>query len=136
MKIKLIIITSLLAVSLLVGGCAPTQGLDAHLDLIVKPYRFSIVKWESVIIPHEVKQWIFNRYEKNDDEAHMVTKYFSSIKRIKTLKTEIQGINTGDGQGASASLEAELNMLQEQRMALEDIAEKIIERQIRATLAQ
>ena len=136
MKIKLIAIASLLLFSWLGVSCASSQDFNSRLSLIIKPYRFSIAKWELVTVPHEVNQWIFNRYERNDDEAHMVTKYFSSIKRIKTLKTEIQGINTGDGQGASASLEAELNMLQEQRMALEDIAEKIIERQIRATLAQ
>lgn len=138
MKIRLIAIAiaSLLLVYWLGGSCASSQDFNSRLSLIIKPYRFSIAKWESVAIPYEVNQWIFNRYEKNDDEVHMVTEYFSSIKRIKTLKSEIQAINTGDGQGEPDSLEAELNMLQEQRMALENTAEKIIERQIRETLAQ
>ena len=136
MKIKLIAIASLLLVSWLGGSCASSQDFNSHLSLIVKPYRFSIAKWESVAIPHEVNQWIFNRYERNDDEVHMVTEYFSSIKRIKTLKSEIQAINTGDGQGDSALLEAELNRLQERQVALTGTVEKIIEGQIRETLAQ
>ncbi len=136
MKIKLIAIVSLLLVYWLGGSCASSQDFNSRLSLIVKPYRFSIAKWESVAIPHEVNQWIFNRYQRNDDEAHMVAEYFSSIKRIKTLKSEIQAINAGNRQDDSASLEAELNMLQEQRIALEGTVERIIEGQIRDTLAQ
>ena len=110
MKIKLIAIASLLLLCWLGVSCTSSQDFNSRLSLIIKPYRFSIAKWESVTIPHEVNQWIFNRYEKNDDEAHMVIEYFSSIKRIKTLGSEIQAINTGNGQGDSAPLEAELNM--------------------------
>ncbi len=136
MKIKLIAIVSLLLVSWLGGSCASSQDFNSRLSSIVKPYRFSIAKWESVAIPREVSRWIFSRYERDDDEAHMVTEFFSSIERIKTLKSEIQSINAGNRQGDSASLESELNRLQEQRMALENTVEKIIERQIKETLAQ
>ena len=136
MKIKSIAIASLLLVCLLSGSCASSRDFDARLSSIVKPYRFSIAKWESVAIPREVNQWIFSRYEKNDDEIGVVAEYFSSIKRIKTLKSEIQAVNAGDRQGDPVSLEAELNMLQKQRMALEGTVERIIERQIRETLAQ
>jgi len=109
---------------------------DNCLSSIVEPYRFSIAKWESVAIPREVKRWIFDSYKKSDDDVHIVTEYFSSVERIKTLKSEIQAVNAGNRQGDSASLEAELNSLQEQRMALEGTVEKIIERQIKETLAQ
>jgi len=102
----------------------------------VKPYRFSIAKWESRTIPHELNQWIFDRQEEIDGEIDVVVEYFASIERIKTLKSEKQAIDAGNRQDDSASLEAELNMLQEQRMALENTAEKIIERQIRETLVQ
>ncbi len=136
MKIKLLTIASLLLACLLGGSCASNRDFDARLGSIVKPYRFSIAKWESAAIPHEVKQRIFDSYEKSDDEVHMVTEYFSSVERIKTLKSEIQAINAGNKQGDSASLEAEFNMWQEQRTALENTMEKIIERQIRETLAQ
>ncbi len=136
LQTRLIVITSLLAVCLLVGGCASNRGFDTRLNSIVKPYRFSIAKWEFMAIPREVNQWIFDRQEKLDDEIGVVTEYFSSLKRIKTLKSEIQAINAGNRQGDSASLEAESNMLQEQRMSLEGTVERIIEKQIRDTLAQ
>jgi len=136
LQTRLIVITSLLAVCLLGGGCASSQDFDTRLSSIVDPYRFSIAKWEYEAIPREVNQWIFDRQEEIDDEIGVVTEYFSFIKRIKTLKSEIQAINAGNRQGDSASLESELNRLQEQRMALENTVEKIIERQIRETLAQ
>ena len=136
MKIRLIATASLLLVCLLGGSCAFTRDFDAHLSSIVKSYRFSIVKWESRAIPHEANQWIFGSYEKIDDEVHVVTEYFSTIERIKTLESEIEIINAGNEQGDLASLEAELNMLQEQKMALKDTVERIIEKQIKKTLAQ
>jgi len=136
LKIKLIAIASLLLVCWLSGGCASSRDFDARLSSIVKPYRFSIAKWESVAIPREVNQWIFSRYKKSDDEIGVVAEYFSSIERIKTLKSEIQAINAGTRQGDSVPLEAELNRLQEQRVALENTVEKIIEGQIKETLAK
>jgi len=138
LKIKLITIatTSLLLISWLGVSCASSQDFNSRLSLIINPYRFSIAQWELNAIPHEVNQWVFNRSDETDGEMGVVTEYFALVERIKTLKSEIPAINTGDRRGDSASLEAELNMLQEQRMALENTAEKIVERQIRETLAQ
>jgi len=136
LKIRLIATASLLSLCLLGGSCAFTQDFDAHLNSIVKPYRFSIVKWESRAIPREVNQWIFSSRQKIDDEVLMVAEYFSTIKQIKTLESEIKAVNAGNEPGDLASLEAELNMLQEQKMALKDTVEGIIEKQIKQTLGE
>ncbi len=136
MKIKLITIAGLLLICWSGVGCAPKQDFDKYLNSMVKPYRFSIAAWESEAIPREVSQWIFSKYEKSDDEVGMVTDYFSLIEQIKTLESEVQAINAGNRQGNPTSLEVELNRLQEQRMALEDTVERIIESQIRETLTQ
>ncbi len=133
---KPIIFTGLLLLCLLSGSCAPSQSFDAHLKSIVKPYLFSIAMWELRAIPDELNQWIFGRQEKVDDEVRVVKEYFSSIERIKTLKSEIKAANTGNGENDLASLEAELNRLQERKMALEGTVERIIEKQIRDTLTQ
>ncbi len=130
------IVSGFLLVCWLGDSCTSNQDFDARLSSIVKPYRFSIAKWESVAIPHEMNQWIFNGYQKNGDGIGVVTEYFSFITRIKTLKSEIQSINAGNRQGDSASLESELSRLQEQRKTLENTVEKTIERQIRETLVQ
>ncbi|TET16460.1 MAG: hypothetical protein E3J75_05180 [Dehalococcoidia bacterium] len=136
MKIRLIATASLLLICLLGGGCAFTRDFDTHLSSVVRSYRFSVMKWESRAIPHEVNQWIFGSYKKIDDEVHMVTEYFSAIEGIKTLKSEIEAINAGNEQGDLTLLEAELNMLQEQKMALKNTVERIMEKQIKKTLAQ
>ena len=76
------------------------------------------------------------RIEKNKDGIDIVTEYFSSLEQILTLKSEIQVINVGNEQGDLASLEAKMSMLQKQRMTLEDMVEKTVERQIKETLAR
>ena len=136
MKIKLIVIASLVLVCFLGGGCARTPDFDNHLSSIVKPYSFNIVAWESKTIPREINQWIFGKDEEIDDEIQVVTEYFSTVEQIRSLRSEVEAINAGSGQGDLAALEAELNKLQEQRTASEDTVERIIEKQIRETLAQ
>ena len=136
MKLKLIACMSLLLVCLFGGGCAPTQDFDSCLEIIVEPYRLSIVEWEAEVLFDEANQWKFGRSEKIDDEVYLVTEYFSFVERIEILESEIEAVNSGNGQGDLSSHEAELNRLQEQRAALQETVERIIERQIRETLAQ
>jgi len=94
------------------------------------------MQWELRAIPQEVNQWLFGGDERIDNETDVVTKYFSLVEQIKSLKSEIEAINTGNGQGNSTPPEAELNRLQEQKMALENMVERIIEKQIKDTLVQ
>ena len=136
MKVKLIAISGLLLVCWLGGSCAPAQNLDSCLSAIVKPYHFSIARWESEAILYEVNQWVFSRDEKLDGEVQVVTEYFSSVERINTLRSEIAASKADNGTDELASLEAELDMLQERKLALEDAVERIVERQVRETLAQ
>ena len=135
-KVMLFIIANILSLCLLGGSCAPSKDFDSCLSSIVKPYRFSFVKWESRAISREVNQWIFAKHNNSNDGVHTVTRYFSFIERIKTLKLEIDAISAGNKQGDISSLEAELNILQDQKMALEDTVGRIMERQIRETLTQ
>jgi len=136
LKVKLVAGIGLLLVCWFGGSCAPAQDFDNCLKSIVAPYRFSIVKWEAKVIFDEANQWIFGRNEQADDEVQLVTQYFSLVERIKTLRSEIEAINSGNGQGDLASLEAELNRLQEQKAASQNKVEMIIEKQIREALAQ
>jgi len=132
----LITVISILLVTLLGVSCTPDQGFATRLRSIVKPYHFSIAKWEFNTIFDEAKQVVLGRDKKVDDETHKVTEYFSSVEQIRTLKAEIEAINAGRKQGDLASLETELNKLQRQKMALEGTVERVIERQIRETLSQ
>jgi len=132
LRLKLIV-TSLLLLCLFNGGCSPAQGFDYQLTSILKPYRFSVAKWELKAIPHEAKQWLFHR---ENDQTNTVLEYFSLVEQIKRLESEMAAINAGNKQGNLASLEAELDKLEEQRMALAGKVERIIARQIKEALAQ
>ncbi len=135
MRLKLIII-SLMLLCLFTGSCSPARGFDYQLGSIVKPYRFSMVNWEFKTIPYEAKQWLFGKPEKIDDQTDTVAKYFSLVEQIRSLESEIAAIDAGNKRGDLASLEAELNRLQEQRGALAGKVERIIARQIKEALAQ
>ncbi len=136
MRVKLIVAISLLSVLLISGGCTPARDFDSRLSAIVKPYRFSIAEWEFSTIPGEVKQWFCGNNAKMSEEVHTVTEYFSFIDRIKALNSAIEAVKAGSIQGDVTSLEAELNVVQEQKTALEDAVEGILAKQLRETLAQ
>ncbi|MFC1940486.1 hypothetical protein ACFLXO_07385 [Chloroflexota bacterium] len=129
-------ITGVLLIFLLGSSCAADRGFGDHLNSIVEPYLFNFGWWESRAIAHEINQWLCGKREKIDDEIGVVTDYFSSTKRIKTIKQEIEAANAGNRESDLASIKAELNGLEEQRAALKETVERIIERQIRNTLAE
>ena len=106
LKIKLIAILSLLSICLLSGGCDSSRDFDSNLRQIVKPYHFSIAQWEFRTLPLELNQLICGEEEEVDDEARVVMEYYSSIRRIKALRLEIE--SNSDSEIGRASLEAEL----------------------------
>ena len=135
MKLKIGLIAIALSLfSLSLSGCAPGQGFDSRLDSIAKPYRFSIAKWEAKTIPHEIGQRVGGGY-KVDDEVGLVTEYFSVVRRIKILEAEIRAVNAGNRQADLASLEAESDALLDYKTAVKDTVERIIEKQVKQTLA-
>ncbi|MFC1958378.1 hypothetical protein ACFLV6_00425 [Chloroflexota bacterium] len=133
---KPIIFTSSLIVCLLITSCVSSPNFDALLNSIVKPHRFSIASWELRAIPQEIDQWLFSKQAEIDDKVQVVIGYFTSIGRIKTLKSEMAAASTGDGESILASLEDELNSLQERKMASAGTVERIIEKQVRDTLTE
>jgi len=102
----------------------------------VKPYHFSIAQWECRAIPDELNSLIFGKRERVDDEIQVVIEYFSLTELIKSLESEIAAVNAGNKQGDLASLEAELDGLQQQRIASSSEVERIIAKQIREILAE
>jgi len=135
LRLKLVVLT-LLSLCLLGGSCSPAPDFDSSLKSIVKSYHFSIARWESKAIPDELNGLVFGKRERVDDEVQVVVEYFSLTEPIKSLESEIAAINAGSKPGDLASLEAELNSLQQQRMALADEVERIIAEQIRGVLAE
>ncbi len=134
MRLKLIAI-SLLLLCLLSGSCSQVPDFDDQLDSIVNPHRFSVVKWEFWAIADEVRQWLCSEQEESDP-ADTVIEYFSLVEQIESLEKEIAAVDAGNKSGDLASLEAELNGLEEQRTALVSQVESIIASQINEVLAE
>ena len=135
MKIGFIALT-LSLLCLLLTGCVPHQDFDSRLGSIVNPHRFSTVKWESSAIPHEIGQSAWGSLSRVDDEVKLVTEYFSAVKRIEAMESEIRAVNAGSKQGDLASLEEELSVLLDYKAAAKDTVERTLEKQIKQTLAQ
>jgi len=128
----LFIVTGVLAVSLFGGGCAPGQDFDSYLNPIVKPYRFSIARWEiETLLGGELAA----TGEVADDPGQ-VTEYFALVAQMDSLESTMAAIASGNGQGDLASLEAELEMLAEQKATRQEAVSRIITRQVTETLAQ
>jgi len=133
-KVGLIIAMSLILVALFVGGCTSERGFDGNLSSIVRPYHFSIVEWEFKNLFGKGKQ--SGSASSVEDEPAQVLQYFSLVKRINSLESEIKAINNSDGTGNLASFEIEFNMLEAQRLALEGDVRRIITKQIKEVLAE
>ena len=136
MKTKLILIVSLLIAGVFIHGCGSNRNFDEHLNSIVKPYSFSILAWESRVIPGEIVQWAHGWLENIDDEAGVVTEYFSTVEQLKALEREIQWVNSGSRQGDPALLETELTILRERKLSMENTVQRIIEKQVKEVLAE
>jgi len=121
---KLIVVASLALVCLLLIGCTPAPDFDAHLNSIVKPHRFSLLRWESRTVLHGLNQWLFGRHEKIDNGVQIVTEYFTAVEQMKNPESNGNQVSSG----------AELKSLHERKVALEDAVEEILARQIKETL--
>jgi len=117
-------------------GCTTTPDFDQNLRAIVKPYDFSTIAWEIKTVPHELNQLIFSRLGKSTDEVQLVTSHFAVVKQIRVRRAQIQAINQGSLSGDLASLKEELAELEEQELANQDKVERILEKQIKAVLAE
>jgi len=136
LKTKLTVTISLLFICFFSVGCVQARDFDSHLNSIVEPYRFSIAKWEAKALLRDIKQATSSQNVTVGDELSEVKEYFSLVEQIGTLKREIAAVNTGSRQGKPVTLEAKLAVLEEQKTALADIAESVLEGQIREALAQ
>lgn len=136
LKAGLIGTVCLLLSCLLVGSCAPSSGFDASLNEIVRPYRFDLFSWELQALSYELEDLVFGGGEAAADESPVVIDYFSVTEQFRALERQIEAVTDEIVPGDLALLKDELDALQKQKDALEDKAEKVLERQVKETLAQ
>ena len=135
MRIKLFFAAALaLVIPALTGaGCTVTPDFNSRLEEIAAPYIFSIAGWEAKTLPREAFQ-IPARPDSPENEARLVFDYFINVSRIESLKVSLQNGNPGPDD--RSALEAELTALEASRNAVQNRVEQILERQIKATLAE
>jgi len=136
LKIEIAVMAGLISLCLFGVGCAAPKDFNKQLSQIVRPYRFHVAQWEASTVFKAAKQAIWNRHKVPGDEMAQVKEYFDTVARMKTLKAEIEAIKAGNRTGELASLEAELNELQQKRSSLVNAAEKVIAGQIKEVLFQ
>ena len=136
LKVRLVLIAMALLLCSLGTSCAPSQDFDKQLRTIIKPYRFSLARWEFSALGEEVRKAFCDQQRMPDDGIGEVTEYFSNVEQSRRLESEIEAIKTGNKQGNLASLEAELSRLQQQNTAVADTIEKLLETRIREALSQ
>jgi hypothetical protein len=136
LKLKLIVAICLLLVSFLAGGCTPENDFNSKLGGIMAPYRFNLVGWELEALSYEIDDLFFGDDEGTVTDSEVVLEYFDIIAQINTAERSIDAVAAGLEMDDLISLKAQLGTLEEQRWTLEDKAERILEKQIRATLAE
>jgi hypothetical protein len=137
-RVKVIIIaaTGIVMACLLIVILFPSSALNASINKIVRAYRFKLLDWEWQALSYEAEGFVFGSDEVTADDSHIVLEYFSLVQQIRELEQQIVAARDANETGQLASLEAELDGLQKQKDTLEDKAEKVLERQVKETLAQ
>ncbi len=116
----------------LVVGCAPAHDFNKQLRAITGPYRFDLVKWELSALIREAGK-LFSRQESTENAT---ATYFANVERIKMLESEIEAVSAENRQGNLASLEDELDELQQQNAELAGTVERLLETQIREAFSR
>ncbi len=132
--IKLALAGLLLTASVVGGGCAPKESLDARLSEIVKPYAFSVLTWELKALADEATRVIRGNKE-SEGEVQTVRDFFRLGSRIDTLNHRIEAIRAGRASGNIALLETEIATLEKQRLVTRDTVSQTIARQIQTVLS-
>ena len=127
---------SVMLFSLGMAGCTTDKNFNSRLDTIVKPYRFSIVRWELDNLFGNQEWAGSGEAFEGESRNNPVTGYFKLVDRIKALEAELQAIQTGNKTGDLVSIEKEMAEVRSQKLARAETAKKIIERQIRDILTE
>lgn len=89
---KRFILIILLLIGLLSSGCGSSRSFDSQLNLIAKPYRFSIAGWELKTLTDEIRQAIPGKQENTDNETQSVIDYFTTTERNAALTNTVERI--------------------------------------------
>jgi hypothetical protein len=117
---------------LLCGNCRPNHTLNGSVNQIVTPYRFNLARWEIDTLTQEINKSTLNEASSNDNA--IVEEYFSIIRRIYDLSSEIEN-NNQVANDETNSRNNEFSELSRRKEILKTQVDTIMEKQIRETLS-
>jgi hypothetical protein len=139
MRLRLILALCLLIIVLVSSSCvaavAPASSFDKQLNAIVQPYTFNFASWEFDTLLGQLKRKILNPQPGADLNPLAVLRYFSYAAEANTLQNDIQAIQAGVNNSNLSQYEGQLQQVEAQQIALQQITEETISQQISATLA-
>ena len=125
---RLAILLALLT-TLFLSGCAHTTDFDDRVELIVRPFRFSIGRWELENLPE-----ITAPEGQPPASPQDVMRYFDLISTAASLESQAQAVNTGVANGDLAQLATRLKETLDEKNALEPAVQATLTAQIKETL--
>ena len=126
---------ALTAIIVLATG-AISSDYDARLKEIVKPYEFNLTGWEFEALSYKLEEMLFGDRDITAADSQLVLDYFEVRQQVANLEWQIELVINGIESGNLDELEKQLQGLQEQKEILNQKAEKVLEIQIRDTMAQ
>lgn len=126
-----ILVTSMLSALLLTTDCSPSHSFDHQLNSIVKPQRFSILRWELANLFQSNK----NPSASINDSA-IVIRYFSLVQQESELQSEIAAVEGGKLKGDLPQLNGQLSTLESEKNNIQSTVQAVLTAQIEATLFQ
>ncbi len=123
----------LLLLALSLAGCLRAASLDARLGAIVKPYRFSIARWEV----KELLRWPaitrprVGAQSASPSTGNVVNEYVALLGEMRQAETEVSQQARGESNRAAR---AQLQALQERKLVLAPQVERTLGSQIRQVL--
>jgi hypothetical protein len=131
------LILSLLLVTVAAGACRQAPDFDDRLSVIVRPYRFSILRWQlDQLFGRSGSEPAAEALHVGDGtDSELVLEYFSLISRMRALQREINAITLGSQSGDLDALTAELERLQSAASSLRQPVQRVMGGQIREALS-
>lgn len=138
-RIKLavsILFTALIAIFITILVLAfrdDSSNFEKQYRTLVKPYAFNIAGWEARTLYNQLNQKLTHPQPESELSSESVIKYFSYVKLLQDLKTELKNNN---GLENSSSYERKISEIETQISILQPIVEQTLEKQISRTLAE
>ncbi|MHB1294572.1 MAG: hypothetical protein ACYC4R_06210 [Anaerolineae bacterium] len=125
---------AVLAAALLGAGCRRRESFDSRLGAIVKPYRFSMLRWHAVnLLAPETTSSIIPE-PTSPEAAELVRDYYALVDQSRAVRGRLSAVSAVEGLDAVAGIQQELDGLQTLKDRVRPVVERILAGQIRSVM--